>query len=824
MILTLLGGAVLRAQDVPRATPVQDPERLPVPKAVPIPDTRAPRPEVIQDGAAPAPSPSSEPSRSKGPDDDLFDFAMMSYERKEYEIAAQSFAQYLQRYSGGRQVAMALFRLGECYVSQNQSAQAEPYFLEVVNRYPSSEGAPAAAYRLGAIRFNGRQFEESAKFFSFCESKTKLPEIRLVAAYNKSRAYQMLGDRKRMMAALRTVAETEGTNPYRETALLSLATALLAEDKKAEALKMFQDLISVSKDGVVRSDALVKAAVIEAETGKPEEAMKHFEEALRMTETTMENREVALVGGVQAMFAKGDYNAVIDAYNRNAHILPPGDLGPKLLLLVGHAHRMRKTYSRAVELYIMIEQHHSASLQAFEAGYWKLYCFYLLGEKQLPEFAEGFLKRYVTEHKDHQFIMLARLILADAYFNQQKYQEAARAFTDLQFEKLSAKIRPDALFNKGWAEAECGQHQDAINTLTRFLAENEKHSLAAKAIARRGLSYREVRDFPHAQADFVRVIEEFAGSDATELAYLQKGLIHSELREVGDMITTFEKLLDKFPDSLAAAQASFSVGRGYYEQKQFDKALPALERAKSKDPKVYLDKASPMIVLCHYLRQDVDGLTKAIDAYREANTRAVIPPEVLTFAGIKLQDKGEFMKSSRFLGYAVDAYGAGNVPAAVWNFLGIAHLETKAWDSSIKAMDEFLAVTPESPAKGRGLLTKSKALAGLGKYDEAFAASGEGLRFVKDGKLQAQLLIQEGDILTAQGDALAKGGDDAAGRAKWIEAAGKYVVPSQVFVDPVITPEALSKAAHALEKAGELEKSNELRKQLRERYPGYAPK
>ena len=809
----------------PRAVPVEDPERLPVPRAVPLPSGgRAPRPEVVTDGSAPAPAPSGEAARSKGPDDDLYDFAMLSYERKEYELAAQSFAQYLQRYSGGRQVAMVLFRLGECYVAQNQATQAEPYFVEVVNRYPSSEGAPAAAYRLGAIRFNGRQFEESAKYFTFCESKTKQAEIKLVAAYNKSRAYQMLGDRKRMMAALRAVAETEGTNPYRETALLSLATALLAEDKKTEALKMFQDLVNVSKDNIVRSDAMVKAAVIEAETGKPEEALKHFDEALKMGETTQANREVALVGTVQALFAKGDHNGVIDIYNRNSHLLPPGDLRPKMLLLVGHAHRLRKTYARAVELYILIEQHHGDAPQAFEAGYWKLYCFYLLGERQLPEFARGFLQKYAADHKDHQFIMLARLILADGYFNQQKYKEAAAAFTDLQFEKLPAKIRPDALFNKGWAEAECGQHQDAINTLTRFLAENEGHALSAKAIARCGLSHREVRDFPHAQDDFARVIKDFPKSDAAELSILQKGLIHSELREVKEMIAAFEMLLEKFPSTAASAQASFFIGRGYYEQKQFDKALPALERAKDKDPKVYLDKVSPMIVLCHYLRQDVDGLTKAIDAYREANPRAMVPPDVLTFAGIKLQDKGEFMKSSRFLGYAVDAYGVGNVPAAVWNFLGIAHLETKAWDASIKAMDEYLSATPDSAAKARGLLTKSKALAGLAKYDEAVAAAGQGLGIVNDGKIQAQLLIQEGDILTAQADALAKGGDAAAARAKWAEAATKYVVPSQMFVDPVITPEALAKAANALEKAGETAKAEELRKQLRERYPTYKVK
>lgn len=800
-----------QAQQSRRAVPVDD--EPPVPKAVPLP----------ADGRLPAQRPAGQNQpKPTGPDADLFDYATMLYERKEHALAAQSYSQYLQRYPGGAQVALCLFRLGECFVNQNDMVSAERYYLEVVNRYPSSEGAPSAAYRLGAIRFNGRQFEESAKYFSFCESRTTFQQIKLAAAYNKSRAYQMAGDHRNMMAALEAVVAVKTDNPYRESALLSLATALLAGDRKKEALSMFLDLIESSQDKIVVSDATVKAAVIEAESGKPDEAIGHFEAALKMPETTPENRGVALVGTVQALYAKGDYNAVIDAYNRNASVLPSGDLRPKMLLLVGNAHRMRKTYSRAVELYLLIEKHHQDTEQAFEAGYWKLYCFYLLGDKNLPEFARAFLERYTASRGDHEFITLARLILADSFFNALQYKEAADEFANLEIKNLPEKLRAGSLFNKGWAEAEAGRHLDATGTLTKFVTDYPKHEYVPKALARRGLSYREIRDIQKAQDDFSRVIKDFEGNEAVELALLQRGLIHMELREVKQMIADFEALVTKFPNSAAAAQAYFGTGRGYFELKQFDKAIAPLQKAVELDKTTYLDRASPTIIYAYYGKQDSDGLAKAVDAYRETNPDAVIPPNVLGWLGITLFNKADFARAARFLTYATVA-DALNTPVAIWDYLGRAWLELKRFEQAMMAIDKFLENPPDMAAKARGLLTKSRALLGLNRFAEADQVAKEGLQIVKDGKLQAQLLIHEGDIFFAEGEELHRSGNQAAAVEKWRAAAGRYVVPSQMFVDPEITPEALYKAARALERSGQRDKAEQLLRQLKDKYPEYAP-
>lgn len=814
LLLPLFSASVVLGQAVPRAIPVEEEEiQKPIPKAIPVDPTAMPP------SAAPV-----APPRPKAPDQDLFEYATMIYDRGEFNLAAQSFGQYLQNYPSGAQVPLAMFRLGECYMKQNQLKVAETYYMEVVSRYPNSEGAPSAAYRLGAMRFNARDFEESARQFAFCETKSTLPQVKLASAYNKARAYQMLNDTKRQVAALQTVVAMTADNPYREAALLTLGTVLLAQDKKTEAMPLFMDLLKESKDNAVISEACVKAAVLQAEIGKPEEAVPLFERALKLTETTPVNRSIALVGVVQALFAKGDYEGVIDNYNRNSGVLPEGETRPKMLLLVGNAYRMKKAYARAVEVYLMIEQGYPGSDQAFEAGYWKLYCFYLLDDKDLGDFATAFIQRHVQQRSQHEFLNLSRLIRADFYFNKGDYAKAADSYNEVQLDKLPAKLQPGTLFNKGWALAEAARHQDAVAAFSLFLAENPGHEFTPKALARRGLAYRGAKDVAKAVGDFQRVVKEYTSSEAAEISYLQLGLIAMEQRDPKAMVAAFEMLVTKYPRSQAAGQAWYGIGRGYFDQKNWDKSVPALKKSIETDKDANLDRASQMLMLAYYAQQNVDGLSEAVDAYRKANANANIPSNVVSWLGLKLYDMKLYARATKYLSMATTPDAPENTDPRVWNYLGMAFLETKDYEACIKATDHFLAVTPESASRARGLMTKGRALLGLGKIEDAEKVAQEGLGFAKDGKPQALLLILEGDVAFAGGEKLAAEGNATEALAKYKAAAGKFMYPAQFFDDDEVTPEALDKASKALEKAGEADKAAEFRKLLKDKYPRYEVK
>lgn len=799
----------------PRALPVEDD----VPKAIPVspPPKAQPVLDAPKAGQVPAP-------KTKGPDDDMFDFATLAYDRQEWGMASQSYAKYLQQYPSGRQVPDALYRIGECYMKQNQLKQAAGYYEEVVNRYPDSEGAPSCAYRLGAMMFNDSKFADSAKFFGFSEAKTKSAAVRLAAAYNKSRAYEMLGDKAKQAAALSSVIAVKTENPYRETSLLTLGSIYLGQDKKAEALPIFDELVKTSADRSIIAEASIRAAVLYAELQKPEESIGMFEKALRMPETTEQNRAISLVGIIQALFAKGDYDGVIDYYNKNSEILPQGASRAKMLLLVGHAYRMRKSYARAVEVYLLIEQYHPDTEEAFSAGYWKLYCFYLLNDKDLGEFATAFITRQAPKHPDHEYLSLARLIRADFYFNKGDYQQAALSYNEVSLDKLPEKLRPGTLFNMGWAQGEAGRHQEAVGTFTRFINENPGHEFLPKAYARRGLANRDARDLPKAKADFEFVTKEFPKSDACELSWLQLGFIAMEQKDPKAVITAFETLLKKFPTTTAAAQAYYGIGRGNFDQKIYDKAVPALRRSIELDSKGYLEKSSQLIILCDYARQNADNLAKTIDSYLQSKPEGLVPPNILKWLGLKLYSSDDFKRAARFLELAVTPQNPENTEPVVWNYLGMAQLNNGQYDASIQATDNFLKSEPDSATRSRALLTKGRAQLGKGLFDEADKVAQDALQVVKDGRLQAELLILEGDIYAAQGDKLAAEGQKDAAVGKWKDGAAKYAVPSQFFDDPDVTPSALYKAAKVLEKAGDSAKAKQMLQQLQQRYPKYQPK
>jgi tetratricopeptide (TPR) repeat protein len=159
----------------------------------------------------------------------------------------------------------------------------------------------------------------------------------------------------------------------------------------------------------------------------------------------------------------------------------------------------------------------------------------------------------------------------------------------------------------------------------------------------------------------------------------------------------------------------------------------------------------------------------------------------------------------------------------VWSYLGQAELGNGNHAAAVTALDNYLAQTPEGAGRAGALIFKGKALLGLEKFDEASACANEGLQMVKEGRLHAQLQMLQGDIAMARGDASEKAGDHAKAMEAWKKAAGNFVVVSQIFVDPEITPEAAYKAIQALDKIGENAKAEALRKQLKAKYPNYEP-
>ncbi len=805
-VLLLATAAIAQDVEVPRAVPVADP--VGIPRAVPVP------PPV----AAPA---------TKTPDDDLFEYATLCYTQKDYQIAIKPYQDYTRLYPKGPHSAEAWFRLGECYLKTSQEDDARRSYSEVLTRFPKSESASSAAYRLGAFAYNAREFARAASYFESCSKLSTENSVKLAATYNTALSYKQAGEKKKALIAYKAVVSIKGENAYREAALSEVASASLEAGQKNEALDAFNEIIALTKDGALLGDALIKSGLLLNETGKNEAALKNFKRAIGIGELPKETRGIAVFGLIQGYYGKGDFASVVETYVANATTLPSEDLRPKMLLLVGNAQKQKQSYRQAIELYLMIEKQFPDTTEAFEAGYQKLLCFYQLNDKDIPQFTQGFEERYADRYKNHEFMLMARLIRADWFFGKADYIHSAEAFVGVDTRKIPEKVRSSVLYKKGFAEAEAGKYNDAISSLSEFISSSPKDGNIPVALAQRGVCQKAVRAFDKALADFATIIKEHSTSTAVEMAYYQSGLIKAETRDTAGMITDFEALVSKFPDSAAAGDACFQIGRGYFELKTKDsyaKALAPLRKAIDLDSKKWLDKSSQLLIACQYLREDLDGLAKEVDAYLDARKDAVISPDVLSSLGFRYYQRNNFRASARYLTKASSPENPDQTDPQIWNFLGLAELENGNHENSIRALDFYLTKTPEGAGRAKALLGKGRALLALGKFDEATQSAADSLLFVKEGKIHAQLQLLQGDIAMTHGNVLAAANEKASAITEWKKAAGNYVVVSQIFVDPQITPEALEKSAAVLEKLGEKDKAESLRKQLAGKYPNHKSK
>lgn len=810
-LATVLGYAgLLVSQEVPKAVPV----------APPVEQPEAPR-------AVPVAPPVAQPVKPKEPDEDLFDYASLCYSQKDYQLAIKPYSDYTRLYPQGPHASEAWFRLGECYLKTNQNDSAKTAYNNVVSKFPKSESAASASYRLGSFAYNDKDFSRAAQYFEICDKLTTDATVKLATTYNKALSYKMSGQASKALVAYKAVVATKGENPYRESALIEVAAAALEAGKKEEALSAYNEIISAIKDSNIVGDALIKAGLLLNELGKPEAALKNFKRALEIVGLPKDAKAIAVYGLIQGYYGKQDYTAVVDTYVANSTALPTDDLRPKMLLMVGNAQKQKQSYRQAIEVYLMIERQYPDSREAYEAGYQKLLSFYAIGDKDIPQFTLSFEERYAPKHKDDEYIGMSRLIRADWYFAKADYTNAADAFSGVNMAKVPAKVRGSVLYKKGFAETEAGKFNEAIASLTEFLNDYMKDANVPIALAQRGMSEKGVRAYEKALADFTEVTKNYPDKPAAEVAWYQIGLIKGEQRDAKGMITAFETLVAKFPKSAAAADAYFQIGRGYFEMKtkeSYGKALVPFRKAIELDSKKWLDKGHQYLISCQYLREDVDGTAKEIDAYLDARAEAVISPSVLIFVGERYYQRNNFSAAARYLSRASTPSEPANTPAEVWDFLGLSEIENGNYEAAIKALDNYMAQMTEGEGHARALLGKGRALLALGKYDDAETCVTESLVKVKEGTLHAQLQLLQGDIAMGRAETLESSGDHDGAVNAWKKAAGNYVVVSQIFVHPQITPQALDKAADVLEKLGEKQKADSLRKMLAHDYPKYKSK
>ncbi len=774
LALTLLASASpLRSQTAPRAQPVTPTQ------------------------------PAGEELRSD-PETSLIQYANYVYSQQQWNLAAGQFEGYLKRFPNGKDAPSAWYRLGECHLKQDQTDAAKEAYLGLIKRYTKGEYLAPAAYRLASLYYADRQFKNALPYFELAAKRSTKATIQLSATYYQARSLNNLGRAKETLATYQKVAEVETSNPYREAAMLSIARLHATAGDQNAALAAFVKLAAITTRDEIKGEALVKAGLLSSTLGDVDAAKAQLTAALELkgAEQWKPDAQFHLI---KTYYSEGDYAKVTAVYRKGAFEMP-GDLRPKMLLMVGNAYRLQKQYSDAIATYLLLREHYPASREASEAEYRKLLCFYNMRNNNLPEYVDDFILWQNARNRANKHIDMALLLKAEYLFTNGIFAPAGLAYDRIRIDNIPAELHASALYKRGWAHTEGENHTAAIRAFSDFLGAHPDDPRAASSLAKRALSYRALEDYTSALRDLDLIIKEHPESEAVELAYQQSALIRGQQRDYRGMVDSYTHLIEKFPSSKALPEAKFWIGWGQFELKDFAASSASLREARKLDPEAYTTRATLRIILAEYSQGKVAETRQEIESLALGSS-VTVPPQVYLWLGVKLFDADDYADAAKYLNRASTPDQPETTQAVVWKYLGQARLYTGEYADAIKAFDHYLTSDQPPTSRARVLRDKAEALLELEFYTAADEIVEQALGLQPQSRVYGMLCLLWGEIALRQD--------------QFETAIKRLVKPTYAIEDEEITPPALAKSALAHEKLGQLDKATELRQRLKKKFPTY---
>jgi TolA-binding protein len=807
------------AQPVPVRPRVQTPLPVaPAPTATPTPrpaataaPTVTPTPASVPPADTGAPPPATEESAETGsPASRQLDYANALFGRKLYDLAVPEYERFLGQYPGAAGRASAYFYLGQCYRSLNRPPAARSAFQSVLDEHPESEFAGPAAYGVGEILFNQREYAGAAALFQRSATKTKEPALALSARYFEARCLENLDRKDEAVNVYLQVIDAKGANPYREDARMAAGSILLARGRKADALRQLEALANETGKAPLKVEASVRAGLVaadlaQAERGKDKAMLEKATALLQRARTLPEAgrwRGIAEVGLLRLLYSTGQHGEAVAAYRKGQEQLPD-DVRPEMMLLAANSERQLGRVKEAEAIYNDIISRYPAREEAKDARYQRLINIYNSNPSGLMAEVDSYLATNPGGERADQ----AKLLKAEAFYKQGNFTEAAPLYEQLRASQLAPKLRAEAAYKLAWCYVQSKNTQGVVDAFGYFLKAFADNPQAPAALTHRALALQELKDYSAAIADLNTLITNFPQAREREAALQQKALLMGQQENTAGMTQAFQQLLKEYPKTAAAAQAQYYIGKAAFEAKDYKTAVAALDASRKLNKEQYYTPATVRIISTYYYQKNRPALVKEVDGFLAADPQAQVPSEVLHWLGLEFYNEKNYASADKYL-RVLGRNENSSVPPDFWFYLADAQTKLAKFAEAEASYEQYLRTSGDPAAKVKALLALGATKIAAQKPDDAQRIAEEIMSLQPEGRVNAEARLLAGDVQ------MERGRFDEAGRA--------FMGVALLYDDPTITPRALQKAASAYEKAGKRAEADRAAEELRLKYPGFA--
>lgn len=717
---------------------------------------------------------------------------------------------YIKRFPNHPNAAPVLYYLGESHYFLGALDEAKRVLHGVVNRYREGRYVALASNRLGYDAVANKKYAQAAVHFERVATMSTTIQERYRGRYQQASCYRYAN---MVDEAISAYSEIESANDalvlYREHAILKLGHLYLDKKDNDKALEKFEAIMLPAVVADVRIEATLNAGIIYLEQKKYDLAENAFKAVILSEENKFKPSAQAALMNV--MYSQKNYQGVLDVIRRGSHKGEASTEAMKFNVAGRSAYKL-KEYHEAIKHFAQAERQVPLSAKAFEAGYFRMLCFFNIQGVNLPMQVDAFLEIYQQRYPKHEYVHKSLMLKAETLFDQKKYREAAAAYNRIDVTKIGDANQVNLYYKRGWCLTDSGDHNGAVRDFTAFLKRAADDARAPRVIARRGKSFLALADRGAALKDFDLLIKRYPKDKLAALAWQNSARICKHDQAYGDMIRRYEEMIKNFPNlsKETVSNGYYWIGWGNYQIKKYAESIAALDKAALMEPDSYDYKASMLIMYGSYALKDKRRLQLAVEKLCEMGKKKDIQLPIYRWLGVQCFNAGEMENAQRYLGLGTTQEDPRQTPMAYWKMLGKSCVETGMYKEALVAIKNYMDVVEQPFWKAEALLDESVAHLGLEDLPMAKRSAEAGLALRPKGNVNAELRLILGDI--------AYNSQDFAG------AAAHYVVVVQFADDKKLKPAALFKAHQALQKKGDAKEAKHYLNTLNEEFPDYLKK
>lgn len=634
------------------------------------------------------------------------------------------------------------YNIAETAAENGQNDLARRTFLEVSDKFRSSEWSPKALYARGRLFLEDEDYEGSSEAFELLRERHPFdPMTRRVGTALGESYYQQ----RRFADAIEAL---ERALPTLDDANQSKAVFLIAESYNAlndfeNATRFYRRYINrseneqqariahyglgwvyhkqeiyhwaadafgnaaIGNDDIARKGLYYKA-VNNKLAGRYQPALDAFREFGNRFAGGVFFEQAYYEWAVSA-FEVGFYGEAIEALLPLARNVEQLENPGKVLTFLGEVYFANSEYTRALETFELASERtdldEALKRQAQFQIAWVRYSNQAYPQAQ-PEFEEVY-----NQWPDSELGGEALFWSADSHFQNQNYGPAASQYDRFIQENPNHELIGAAKYALGWAYFKMGDYENATGPLIDFLENYDPPSIALFPYDTD--TQLRIGDAFYAQGNYQQALEYYKQTIGAEpggdYAMFQVANSYYRMNRNFDAVTEFRRMLRIYPFSSLREQAQYNVAYIYLNTGNYDQAVEEFETVINRFP-------------------DTEWAARA-----QYNI------------GDAFYNAGEYEQAIEEYRRVLEGYPGSSYILEAVNGIQFAQLSAGREDESTDVLEEFLDENPTSGTADRLRFRQAENTLQSGDYEGAVAEFRQYLRITNDEQMMPEAYFNLAD-------------------------------------------------------------------------------